>query len=375
MSRSPETILDESIEQLRTGSSVERVLENYQQDLPELEILMPVLTSLADLPIADVPTPMKQRRYAAALKPRSATELVLSFLKASALPAGILAGLATFVVTGYAANNSIPGQHLFTVKKSIERTSLVFTPENAKPQAKLAIIEKRLAEAQQALADPTTNPRNTKAALEELASETQATVSDVKKAADNNTLTSSDVEILNSLAEITKKQEDLTNENNPATDAIVETTAEVAKEAKIASEDIKKIIATVNDKVLASLTVDPNDITISGGLITSIDKSKVIVEKTIFTFDPNTIIIVKDDQSFDVNKLVTQTKVTISGTKTDKGIVVKKIIVLELPPEKPGTVQGATTTTTPIPEPTKEPEQPTETPTPNNNVSGTYIVE
>ena len=197
----------------------------------------------------------------------------------------------------------------------------------------------------------------------------------MKAAADNNTLTSADVGVLNSLAEITKIQENLTNETNPATDAVAETTAEVAKEAKLASQEINRIIATVNDQAIASLNTDPNDITISGGLITSIDKSKVVVEKTVFTLDPNKIIIVKDEQSFDINKLVAKTKVTISGTKTTDGIIVKKIIVLELPPVPAGTVKGQTTK--PVETIKPEPISPTEPETlePNNNVTGTFIVE
>lgn len=375
MKRNPETILDTSIEELRNGRSVESVLEAHAEELPELADLLPMLSSLATLPKAGAPIPYKRHLYAEQLKPRSAFGKILSFLKASALPAGIIAGLSTFIITGYAANNSIPGQHLFTVKKSIERTTLVFTPESAKPQAKLAIIEKRLAEAQHALADPRTNPKNTQAALVELASQTQETLSDVKAAADNNTLTSADVDVLNSLAEITKIQENLTNDTNPATEEVAEITAEVAKEAKLASQEINRIIATVNDQTLASLNTDPNDITIAGGLITSIDKSKVIVEKTVFNFDPNKIIIVKDEQSFDINKLVAQTKVTISGTKTSTGIIVKKIIVLELPPLPAGTVKGETTKPVEVIEPETEIPTEPETLEPNNNVTGTFIVE
>lgn len=376
MNSHPETILDSIIDELRAGSPLERVLEKYQGKSEDIKELAPILSALSHLPKIDAPTPYRERRYAQQLQQRTLAQYIFGFFRGSALPLGIFAGVSAFILTGFAANSSTPGQHLFTVKKSFERTTLVFTPESQKPQARLALVEKRLADAEEVLANPNADPKNTEAALQELANQTQAILSDVKKAADTDTLSPENVDVLNSLAEITKKQEELSNSVKPTTESIAQTTAEVTKEAKLASADIKRLIATVNDKAIAALLTNPNDVTIVGGLVSAIDQAKITVEKTVFVYDPATVIVVHNDQPFDISLLTLKSKVTITGTKTEDAIMVRKIVVLDIPEPTPatGTVKGRTTTPPP---PAPEEEQPSEseTLTPNNNVSGSFIPE
>jgi hypothetical protein len=294
-------------------------------------------------------------------------------LRLGAMPAGIFAGIMVVSLTAYAANNSKPGQHLFAVKKSIEKTALVFTPENQQTQAKLALTEKRLLEATEILSSPNPDPKAAKAALNELSSQTNDTISDVKKVANNKNLSPAEVTVLNTLATITKKQEDLIT-SATTEDQTDETKAEATQQAKLASKDIRELIAAVNDKALANLAADNDEVIISGGTITSIDKAKVTVEKTIFNIDPKTIIVEKGDETFDFAKLTLKTKITITGTKTDKGIQARKIVVIELP--ETGTVKGDSIKVNPIKKPVVEPIEETNTPpAPNNNLTGTFIPE
>ncbi len=373
----PELTTENLISMLKTGRTVSDIASQQK----ESEMLIPVIQALANLPKATISQGYREHRYLNALKPKSFIGHLLFLVRASYIPLSVMAGLVLFVGTGYAAQNSIPGQNLFIVKKSFEQTSLIFTPEAQKPQARLALTEKRLAEAQKVLTDPNNDPESTKAVLKELNQQAQNTFSDVRKVADTQTLSPSEVGILSSLAEITKKQEVLASAIESTSDQVTEIKDNATKDAKNSNDNINRLIATVNEKALADL-VDPNEVTILGGTISSISSARVIVERTTFTIDLKNIVVLKDDKPFELSKLTSKSKVTIVGTKIDNTIVAKKITILELP-EVPvtGTVKGSTTgttgTTPPLPEDSEETlEEPEPAPTtPDNNVNGTFIPE
>lgn len=370
----PENNIDNLISMMKAGKTVSDV--TYERD--EAETFIPIIKALSSLPKASLPVAYREHRYAETLKPKSVFSNFVFLIRASTLPISIVAGLVLFVGTGYAAQNSIPGQNLFIVKKSIEQTSLIFTPEAQKPQARLALTEKRLAEAEQALTNPNTDPESAKAVLEELNEQAQNTFSDVRKIADNQDLSDSEVKILSTLDEITKKQEVLASTIEPTSEQITEIKDNATKDAKESNENINRLIATINEKALAELK-DPNEVTISGGTISSISNARIVVERTSFIIDPKTIAVFKDDQPFELSKLTAKSKVTIVGTKSGNNITAKTITIIELP-EIPvaGTVKGdatgtASTSTPTTTNPAEEPEQqPT---TPPNNVNGTFIPE
>lgn len=368
-----DTTLNKIIEELRSGKRVEDILIEYKEIETEVKELIPLLISISEIPTVGAPIPNKRRDYLQELQPRSFLNNFYALFRATALPIGVMAGLLMFVATGFAANKSQPGQHLFTVKKSFERTSLIFTPEDEKGLARLAITEKRLAEAEQVLANPNSNPKSTTAALEELVSQTNETISDVQKVASSKQLGASEVSLLNSLAEITKKQEVLVNSIKPLTDSEAQSNAEVVKETKIASESIRELIATATEQTLANIPVDENKVIITGGTITSLDKTKIVVEKTTFTIDLKNLTILKDNKDFDYSKLTAKSKITISGTKSKTNILADKIIIVTLFDQ--GAVKGETTTknepsTTPLPTPKSDAPLP-----PNNTVNGGFIPE
>ncbi|MCC7356172.1 MAG: hypothetical protein IT410_00970 [Candidatus Doudnabacteria bacterium] len=370
----PENNIDNLISMMKAGKTVSDI--TFERD--EAEAFIPIIKTLSSLPKASLPVAYREHRYAEALKPKSFFKTLVFFVRASAVPISVVAGLVLFVGTGYAAQSSIPGQNLFIVKKSLEQTSLIFTPEAQKPQARLALTEKRLAEAEQVLTNPNNDPESTKAVLEELNEQAQNTFSDVRKIADTKDLSDSEVKILSSLDEITKKQEVLANTIQPTNEQITEIKDNATKDAKESNENINRLIATINEKTLAELK-DPNEIAISGGTISSISNSRIIVERTSFIIDPKTIAIFKDDQPFELSKLTAKSKVTIVGTKTGNNITAKTITIIELL-EIPvaGTVKGDATGITPTPtpantDPKEEPEQQPTTPT--NNVNGTFIPE
>lgn len=369
----PENNIDNLIAMLKAGKTVSDI--TYERD--EAEALIPVITALSSLPKASLPIAYKEHRYASALKPKSAFGNLVFLIRASTVPLSIVAGLVLFVGTGYAAQNSIPGQNLFIVKKSIEQTSLIFTPEAQKPQARLALTEKRLAEAQQVLTNPNNDPESTEAVLEELNEQAQSTFSDVRKIADTQDLSDSEVKILSTLDEITKKQEVLASTIEPTSDQITEIKDNATKDAQTSNDNINRLIATVNEKALADLK-DPNEVTISGGTISSINNSRIVVERTNFIIDPKTIAIFKDDQPFELSKLTAKSKVTIVGTKTGNNITAKTITIIELL-EIPvaGTVKGDTTSITPTTSPTENPSDEDNEPSeqPPNSVNGTFIPE
>lgn len=385
MNNSVETIFDDVVHDLRGGASLEHVYAKYPEHAQELRSLAPLMHSLVYLPTVEAPRPIKQRRYLEALQPKSFSEIFANFVRVTIVPTSILAGIAVISVTAYAANNSKPGQHLFTVKRSIEQTTLALTPQDQKAQAKLLITEKRLEEATQILSSPNPDPEAAQAALSALTNQTKETFEDVKKAATNNDLSPADVTVLNTLAEISKKQAELITNAQPKSDSIARATADAAEQNKLASKDIQEFIAVVNDKALASLNNDPNTITVSNGTITAVDKTKVTVEKTVFTFGDKTSIIDKDGTILTVSALTIKSKVTITGTKADGVITAKKIVVMEV--ADTGNVKGDSTktpSTTPTqgttPKPDKTPDQTNPTPDdtplpPNNNVTGTLIYE
>lgn len=366
-----DTTLNKLIEELRSGKRVEDILIDHKDLEAEIKEILPLLISISEIPTVGAPIPHKRRLYLQELQPKSIFHTFFSVFRATALPVGIMAGLLMFVATGFAANKSQPGQHLFTVKKSFERTSLIFTPEDEKGFARLAITEKRLAEAQKALANPNSDAKSTTAALEELVSQTNDTISDVQKVASSKQLGASEVSLLNSLAEITKKQEVLVNSIKPLTDSEAQSNAEVAKETKIASENIRELIATATEQTLANLPVDENQVTITGGTITSLDKTKIVVEKTTFIIDLKNLSVLRDNKDFDYSKLTAKSKITISGTKSKDSILANKIIIVTLFDQ--GTVKGETIIKTePNTSPAPEPNLPLP---PNNTVSGGFIPE
>ncbi len=372
----PEDTLDNLIAELKAGKKVSGITRMRSTET-DTETFVPLLEALATLPKASLSAPYKEHRYAQALKPKSLLGAIGFFLRTAMIPLSVVAGLTLFISTGYAAQNSKPGQNLFFVKKSIEQTSLIFTPEAAKPQARLALTEKRLTEAEEVLANPNQDPETAKAALEELNQQAQHTFSDVRKVADTQDLSPSEVGILSSLAEITKKQEVLASTIESTSDQIEEIKKNATKDAQNSNDNIIKLIATVNERALADLK-DPNEITISGGTVTSIDKTKIIVERTTFIIDQKNIIVLMDDQPFDLTQLKAKAKVSVIGTKTGTSITAKKIIILELV-EAPavGTVKGETTTTpatTPSPTTTTT-TTPTTPSADTNNTEGTQPAE
>jgi hypothetical protein len=339
---SKEYIFDQALKELKNTTSFSDVSLNLAQNKEELLPLLKISSMLNSLPKTTPPTPAMRRLYIS----KPIKTFAFAWLHVSRFMAMSVSGIllfSAFAGLSFGAYNSMPGQTLFSLKHASEQIQLkLAVSDQAKANLQIKIAQKRLNEAESILNNPSADPKDEKAALTALVSETKNSIQQVSLAAKNNSLNNSGHPLVASLENLNKQQQKLINNLKPAADLNEETknTLTVASEENSNKlNEIKNYIAIASNE---TTLVDLDSIKITG-FITKIDKDSLSVENTLFVFDPTTTIKNSKDEPLTWDKLELKNKVNVVGKKQDDKIFAKNIILLL--PETSGEVKGSQTTT------------------------------
>lgn len=154
--KSIETILDECIDQIRAGKSVEDVLVKHPDSADELRSLLGISQNLEALPdpspsVAGVMLAMSQKIIQEPVAPQKRRPAKITIFARPVL-LRLAASIAVISLlswgTAVAASDSVPGNFMYPVKRFSEKVRLFFTV-NDKNEAELRITfsERRLSEA------------------------------------------------------------------------------------------------------------------------------------------------------------------------------------------------------------------------------------
>lgn len=372
MTEIPDYIFDTALNRLREGESVVQIANSYPEYQAELAELLSLAHMTMRIPKLYPPLPRKQYRFAAKLQ--SAPYRFagwFAFARMAVIPISLVAVLLGGRIVVHATENSLPGDKLYTFKRATEQARLNLSlSEDAAATIHVELAQKRLAEVKKAIS--TNNQAAETAAITALQEQTEKTFALVPQVAAVNAVTNKDTSLLDNLVAINKEQKSLLSS--------IETTNETADAAKTALDTTKendktiaKLIATVNEQTLIDL---PNKISVTGN-ISSLLNNTLTVERNAFKLDEETIIT-GTDGSIVAELPKDALRVTVIGTRSDQGLMAKKITVIELKPDvvtatPTPTVKG---TVTPTPKPSLTPTPtPTPIPTPTDQASGGYIVE
>lgn len=366
-------IYDQALSMLKKGASEQQVLAKFSDSANELSPLLKTTSQFLAVPKNIVPTPLMQRKY---IKETPKAFYHLSrFATFTLVVSFIVSGV---VATGFAANQSSPGEALFAVKKTTEKLPLVFAiSQDARASLEVHLTEKRFLEAQMILNDPSKNEEQKTAVLNELASQTSVAVLEVSQATKDNPNSESNQPLLSSLDKISKQQQELIKQIEPDSPITVAASKalETLNETPAQISEIKNTVAVADsDQALAVLGSKPDSVVVLGQ-ITKIEDKQITVEKTVFTLTSETTIQNLRGASFSRSDLSKNLRVSVSGTKDKNNVLTATSIVIT----QTGVVESETTTntsSTPIIEPTRTPEAETPpTQTDANNASASYILE
>ena len=154
--KSIETILDECIDQIRAGKSVEDVLVKHPDSADELRSLLGISQNLEALPdpspsVEGVMLAMSQKIIQEPVAPQKRRPAKITIFARPVL-LRLAASIAVISLlswgTAVAASDSVPGNFMYPVKRFSEKVRLLFTV-NDKNEAELRITfsERRLSEA------------------------------------------------------------------------------------------------------------------------------------------------------------------------------------------------------------------------------------
>ena len=341
-----DTILDQALSELRHGSSLEEVLSKWPTHASELKALLETSLVFSAIPKATVPEPALRRKYLQ----KPATRLWLTSLHIFRLSAVSMAAvllISGLAGTAYATIRSLPGTAFFPLKKTAEQIQLTFTRDPiARARMQVELSQKRLAETQTILDSPNKNPAQVIAALSELSQQTKETVSSVKSAASSGAMQQKNPPIVQSLSDLTQKQQALLNQLKGDSDAKV--AANSALEANKEAKQFIAVIAAANDQ--ASLAeLDPGATTVSvSGTITQTAQNLLVVDTTNFTLDAHTEIKDTDENSLPLQDLTPQSTVNVVGLRTKNGLLAKEIVLVSQPDQgsQPQTANASGQSTT-----------------------------
>jgi hypothetical protein len=305
----------------------------------------------------------------------------ISILRFGAIPLSVV----MFALGGHtlirAAQDSLPQDNLYALKRAAEAVQVSFTKDSTKQATlQLELTHKRLKELRQATANH--KPEQEAAALNELKNQTQKTFATVPQIAAATALATNDSALLDELVQLNKDQKEVVSAiaDKPQTEtlALASTALETVKKN---TETIAALVATVQEQALVDLD---NKVSLTGKAILNPDKSKIVVERTTFTIDQDTVILSPEGDTMTLADLVPLAKVNVVGSKTEQTIVAKVISLVEPVPVVPS-VKGAATakpttakTAAPKPAPTPKPDPVEEQTAPDENpnpVHGGFIPE
>lgn len=366
----PDTIFDQAIERIHNGESAFVVADSYPEYATELQELLPVIASVVSIPKLDIPAPTKQYKFIEARSlPYRVTNFLASF-RLAIVPISLVVALFGGRMIVQAAENSLPGDTFYTLKRASEEARLTLTFNSDKTATiHVELAQRRLDEVKKAI-----NNNDVKVeaeAIAELQKQTAKTFAEVPQVAAVNAVADGDSTLLNKLVALNKEQKLVLSEveSTPNTKDVTEVALNTTKEN---DKTLAKIIATVNEQALIDL---PNKISVTGP-ISLLKDNQITVNKNVFTINQSTIITNEKGEKVDA---ITDAKVnvTIIGSKAGELFVAKQISILAPEvkvtptPSVSPTVKGATT---PTPTPSITPTV-TPTPMPTNQATGSFISE
>jgi hypothetical protein len=339
-----EDILDKALNELKKGKALSEVALNFP-DSEELKNLLAVSAPLLKIQKTEAPEPIMKRKYANL--PESKFILRFSsfkFSKFAAVGMSSLLLISAIFGTSYAAFKSLPGSPLYSLKKTSEQVRLTLaTTEEAKANLQVEFVQNRTNEAEKVLQNPESNSEAKQVALNEMLTQTQATIATVNKAAKSNSLTQKNNPIVSNLENLAKKQQEMVSQvksNNTTT------LAAATKDNLTKVEEIKKYIQVAsNEQTLAKLEADPNLVTITGS-VAEIVKNIITVEKTSFIITDKTQIQTSEYNPVKIFEIKAKDKVKIFGYKENDTLFANQIIVFK-PELDQGKIEGTSTSTEP----------------------------
>lgn len=375
MNSNLEEIYNQSLEMLSQGKTEQEILAHFKDAQKELAPLLQISALLNNIPVNPVPTPFMQRKYEALTK----KSLWLGFVHISrfaAVSVGLSLLTAGLVATGFAADQSAPGEALFAVKKTTEKIQLVLAQnQNARASLEIKIAQKRLQEAQAVLNNPSSDPELKTAVINELASQTKTAVEKVNTITTTNPTLDNNEPLLSSLDSITKEQQGLLKqiEQNSEVKILATKALESLSESSAQISEIKSKVAVADsEQTLAALNANQNS-TVIVGEITKIDSKKITVEKTEFLLTKNTYIQNSEGQKLELTDLTKGQRVSVTGVKDDLNNITASFVVINQ--SNNGAVESASTTKPSTIEPTPTPALEKVEETDPNITTGGFILE
>ncbi len=276
-----EQYLDHAISRIKSGENISLVISDYPQNVQEeLASMLSLVLKVSTLPKKQVPQPTKRKLYLEHQQNRSfAAQFLTSFRMLSAVLASIVILISG---TSFAAANSLPGETLFSLKKSFQQLRLTLTTNPEKrADLQLEFAVQRLQEAKQILSE--NDSEKSKAAIAELQTQTKAALKEVKVAL---TISSKNSEIIEKAETIAKSQNTLIAQSD------TQGAAENEEQTKTALHEIKKIIAAANEE--SNAVINPIQRVETSGKVSNIKDNTIVVGTNKFQILNSTETFNKD---------------------------------------------------------------------------------
>lgn len=247
-----EDILDEALDQLKSGASMDAVLFNFAEHKEDLLPLLQIMQPGINLPVKEVPKPALQRKYLTTEPNVHFWNKYFSFTKLALMP---LAVVLVFAAT-YTAQAS-PGQPLvYGLKLAMQKAPLILIRNpDLRASKELDLSEQNLNEAEKFLNSDHNDSSVDANVIANLTRQTSETIASVKDVATAGAISGKNQDLLNKLVVIAQKQDKIVNTVKTSEDeADATTTLEAGKtESTKTVAEVNKIVATVNEQVLANL--------------------------------------------------------------------------------------------------------------------------
>ncbi|GAC1413372.1 MAG: hypothetical protein NVSMB66_5160 [Candidatus Doudnabacteria bacterium] len=300
-----EQILDNAIKRVRSGEEISTVVSSYPAEVQsELSAMIQIMAVIASLPRKNVPVTNHRKLFLQySPQPLGFASFIKKF---KLLPTTFASFLVVSALTAFGAQASLPGDKLFSVKKSYESLEVkLATNPQKRTDLQLKLASQRFEDAQKVLASG--SDADKKVALVELNQQTTVALSDLKDNAVS--LSAKDPSIVQKAVNLTSSQTNLISKVDPkiADSGVVKDSAQ----STTALHDIQKIIATANEE--SNATVVPNPTISTTGLISNIKDNTITIEKNIFLLNDKTLISNKAGNAIKLADLSVDDRITIEA--------------------------------------------------------------
>lgn len=319
----------------------------------EIRGLLEVADRLAAIQMAEVPTPTKRHLYIETLEAKQNRHFRMKLVKIFAWPASLAVMALVATHTYNQTSNSLPGSKLFSIKRMSEKAG-VWKASNDPQKLALAQIEltqRRLAETSLVLSSNQLDSAVKSRALQELNDQAQVAFPLIRLAIneqqDANSPVVKNLENLNQKIAALPKESVTENKDLALTTELTETSQKT-------TDDVLHLLGAASDAETITLKEESNvEVT---GKLNSYKQNSLIVEKTVFTYDPQKIIITKNKEKATLKDLSLKQTVVIKAIREEDGKL--RATELNITADAPKETKPKVEETPKLPEPT--PETPTE---------------